>query len=674
MKDKFLGSYRNYLLLLLILLIAYLPLSSFLFALKNDAFTDNFPDKFFFSSALHSGHLPLWNPYMNFGFPIYADFGFAFYNPITWLFGIIGYNAFTFTIEVLLYIYLAGVNMYLLCKYLSFQNRVCLAVASMFMCSGFFVGNLQHINFLTATAFVPLVVKYLLSSLSNPSLKNSFYLAIAFFFVIMGGHPAIPIATVYFMLFITVSFLINHSDFILKRIGYLILAAVIFLSLSIQIIYSYLNILPFYSRGMPVAQDDLANVGTSISSLISFILPYSSTKGDAFFGTDLSMRNLYLSIVAILVIVAIKPTKKSFPFIIIGSIFFLFALGGDIKHLLYNHLPGLSYIRINGEFRMFTILCFCIAGGYNLNYLLDNLHVEVFQKHLKIVGRYFLMALVVFFLIVLGNTLTDIHLKESSFKVSISSLKEFLHNLSFKDCLLISTVIAIIFISTFLVLIKKKLFRLIPFLIILDVTINLFIYMPITGVGQKSVAFVQSIYNRSPKGIPIPSLTPLEKLDSVSTEESSLVGDWSYYNKQIGTKKITDYPSYFLSLESYFNSNNPSTINKKPYLFTKANDSKITVNSYNPQNIEITCSSSNADTLVFLQNNYKFWSATLNGKNQPISTAYNSFMAIPIQKGLNKIQFNYQDKGLLISFLISMLFFVFYTMKIFLDKRKASVN
>lgn len=198
--------------------------------------------------------------------------------------------------------------------------------------------------------------------------------------------------------------------------------------------------------------------------------------------------------------------------------------------------------------------------------------------------------------------------------------------------------------------------------------------MPITGVGQKSVAFVQSIYNRSPKGIPIPSLTPLEKLDSVSTEESSLVGDWSYYNKQIGTKKITDYPSYFLSLESYFNSNNPSTINKKPYLFTKANDSKITVNSYNPQNIEITCSSSNADTLVFLQNNYKFWSATLNGKNQPISTAYNSFMAIPIQKGLNKIQFNYQDKGLLISFLISMLFFVFYTMKIFLDKRKASVN
>ena len=233
MKDKFWDSYRNYLLLLLILLIAYLPLSSFLFALKNDAFTDNFPDKFFFSAALHSGKLPLWNPYMNFGFPIYADLGFAFYNPITWLFGIIGYNAFTFTVEVLVYLYLAGINMYLLCKYLSFENRVCLTVAAMFMCSGFFVGNLQHINFLTATAFVPLVVKYLLSSLSNPCFKNSFFLALAFFFVVVGGHPAIPIATVYFMLFIVLAFLASNAYPTIsrtKKVVYILFAALVFSS------------------------------------------------------------------------------------------------------------------------------------------------------------------------------------------------------------------------------------------------------------------------------------------------------------------------------------------------------------------------------------------------------------------------------------------------------------
>jgi hypothetical protein len=79
----------TYLLLFLFLFIAYLPLSSFLFALKNDALTTNFPNKYFFSASLHAGYLPLWNPYINFGLPLYADPGFAFWNPMTWVFGLI---------------------------------------------------------------------------------------------------------------------------------------------------------------------------------------------------------------------------------------------------------------------------------------------------------------------------------------------------------------------------------------------------------------------------------------------------------------------------------------------------------------------------------------------------------------------------------------------------------
>ena len=73
-----LASLKPYLWLLAILLLAYLPLSTCYFGMKNDAFSDNFPNKYFLSEALHSGMLPLWNPYMNFGFPVYADVGFAF--------------------------------------------------------------------------------------------------------------------------------------------------------------------------------------------------------------------------------------------------------------------------------------------------------------------------------------------------------------------------------------------------------------------------------------------------------------------------------------------------------------------------------------------------------------------------------------------------------------------
>ena len=69
---------KPYAILLLILIVAYLPVSTFYFGMKNDAFSDNFPNKFFLTEAIRSGHLPLWNPYINFGFPVYADLGFAF--------------------------------------------------------------------------------------------------------------------------------------------------------------------------------------------------------------------------------------------------------------------------------------------------------------------------------------------------------------------------------------------------------------------------------------------------------------------------------------------------------------------------------------------------------------------------------------------------------------------
>src|SRR5215475_909698 len=103
---------QSYLLVLLFLLVAYLPLSSFLFALKNDALTVNFPNKYFFSASLHSGYLPIWNPYINFGLPLYADPGFAFWNPLTWIFGLIGYSIPMLSVEILVYIWLAGIFMF----------------------------------------------------------------------------------------------------------------------------------------------------------------------------------------------------------------------------------------------------------------------------------------------------------------------------------------------------------------------------------------------------------------------------------------------------------------------------------------------------------------------------------------------------------------------------------
>src|SRR5215212_12271592 len=97
-------SVKTILAFLLIMFVAYLPVSTFQFFIKNDAFSGYFPPKFFMSESLHAGYLPLWNPYINYGIPQYGDMSSGYWSPITWLIaGTIGYNAYTFTIEVLAY-------------------------------------------------------------------------------------------------------------------------------------------------------------------------------------------------------------------------------------------------------------------------------------------------------------------------------------------------------------------------------------------------------------------------------------------------------------------------------------------------------------------------------------------------------------------------------------------
>ena len=62
----------------IITIVAFLPFTSMIFALKNDAFTGYFPPKFFMSESIHSGYFPLWNPYINYGLPQYGDMSSGF--------------------------------------------------------------------------------------------------------------------------------------------------------------------------------------------------------------------------------------------------------------------------------------------------------------------------------------------------------------------------------------------------------------------------------------------------------------------------------------------------------------------------------------------------------------------------------------------------------------------
>jgi hypothetical protein len=659
LKTNTLQKLKPYLLLALVLFIAYLPLSSFYFGMKNDAFSDNFPDKYFISQSLNAGYLPLWNPYMNFGFPIYADPGFAFWNPITWLFATIGYSVYTLTLEVLFYIFLAGAFMLRLARWLKLSAPTAFAVACMYMCSGFFTGSIQYINFITAAAFLPLLLQSFLQLLQLPCLRNSALLSLAFYGVCMSGHPALPLASAYFLCAILLSVCIGYrADKSInpkKIILFLCVSAVLFLLLALPMLYSYGSIWKLYNRNATQQSFDIINTGLGISSLISFLFPFTTTAHSELFNNDVAMRNIYFSLLGLIsLFFAFNSRKKLvYVFLITGFLMLVLSFGGTFKTGLYNYLPGLSFVRTNGEYRVFVILLFSLISGFGLENIIKNSSIFYLFKNIIKVFGIACFAVAVTLIIINKNELSNFFFSMEKDGLNVTAFKTFFESENLLIAFLLSICVSILICIPFFIP-NENLKNELATIIVIDLIINTIIYLPVTGVGTTSLKSIQTIYNNNPAGIPIPPLIPVNKIDTLDAKTTGLVGSISYYNKKIGTEKITDYPSFFSSTDLFFKSLEKNDVLSKPYLFLKSGNKNFTVNKFSPQSISITVQSTADDSLIFLQNHYTFWKANNNGKEIPIKTAYSTFMQVPVNKGINKIEFRYSDDKLIYMLIISL--------------------
>ena len=253
-------SIKTFLFFAVVLFLAYLPISSFLFFLKNDAFNGYFPPKFFMSESIHAGYLPLWNPYINFGFPQYGDMSAGYWSPVTWLVAsTVGYNAYTLTIEALLYILLGGIGVYQLTGIWKLRKNIRIIAGMAFMCCGYHVGHLQHFNWLSGAAFLPWCFWSYLLLLKAPTLKIILGNVLFFYLLFSSAHPGISIGAFYFFSAILIFYFFNNELSLsfkerIRKTGYAhIIFIVALLLLSAGMITGYADILPHFSRGEKVS-------------------------------------------------------------------------------------------------------------------------------------------------------------------------------------------------------------------------------------------------------------------------------------------------------------------------------------------------------------------------------------------------------------------------------------
>ena len=639
--------------------------------------------------SIHAGYLPLWNPYINFGIPQYGDMSSGYWSPLTWLIATVtGYNAYTFTLEVLLYILLAGLGIYKLTGVFKLHKRVRVIAAIAFMCCGFVTGHLQHFNWLSGAAFLPWCCWSYLLMLQKGSLKNIIRTVLVFYLLVASAHPGITISAFYFFIAILIFWFFKNEDITAfnTRLKQTSFSHAIFLSffilLSAGMIAGYLDILPYFVRSEKLTLASSLSNPSNLRTWISALLPLATVKADAFYNTDISMRNSYFSITLLLfLVVAIFNKKNAWQkfLLVAGLLFALLAAGGIFKTFAYHYLPFIGYVRLNGEFRIFTLLCFILAASIELDKFIRE--QKTFGGALQWI--FYLIEVILITCIIAGiyKAITG----KQSFLLNGSAiltqnslalkLKALVDALTFYDTLWMQGTIQLLILWGVKWCTRFGKWDVLQKIVVADMVIACLLNIPFTGVGKASVAQVQAVLERAPKGIPIPVLQPIKNIYSLSAAQKQLVGDWSLYNKQPGVKQAVPYPVVLKNMNAYFENNYLHPDNNflaMPFIFIAGDQpgNKLLIQNYSPNKIEVSIDASTGTKIILQQNFYPHWFYNVGDVKHQVNQAGINFMSAPVSKGHNNIVFSFEPTLVKFAMLISAAVFLIFCILMFIPASK----
>jgi hypothetical protein len=630
--------------------IAYLPVSSFLFFLKNDAFTGYFPPKFFMSESLHAGFLPLWNPYINFGIPQYGDMSSGYWSPVTWIIGsTVGYNAYSFTTELLLYILVAALGMYRLTGYYQLHPSLRFIAGLVYACSGYFTGHLQHFNWISGAALLPWCFHAYLLLLDGYSHRRILTAALVFSLLLASAHPGISIAFAYLLL----AYLIFHLrayprshrsplSALLIRHGWLL---ALILLLCAGMITGYADVLPHFVRSERLSLQEALLHPTTASSWISLLLPFSTVKNETWFVTDISMRNCYMSVLLLIFLFTGLAGKKSrLQYFLLGAavFFILLSAGGIFKTVAYRVLPLMGYVRLNGEFRIFALFCLILFSALSLQRCTQPgvLLPRSFSRVCYLLSALLLLAFAGgWYLNISSHSGIWYHLHTVLGAPGFTGkLKAAVDALSAGDTLWIQAVIQGFVLAGIQRSLPFRRWRLLRMVVTADLIAATLLNVPFTGAGQMPVSAIQHLINQSPGGIPAPSLQPLAQQVVNYPETRAIIGDWSLYSKTPGTARQVPYPIVLKNMQAFFDrdSTNRMAYLQKPFLFCTSPSAEVSIIAYSPQHITAGIKSDTACWLVLQQNVYPHWQYAADGKVEKVEIFDSSFMRVPVAAGTQR--------------------------------------
>jgi len=676
--------------LIIVLLFTYFPLILGKAVMKWDIVDINYPWNYFITESLKNGILPLWDPYSQFGFPLYGDPGTWY--PINWLILIFrNYDIIANHIIFLFHSFVAGYGMYKLSKYLIVSRKIALIAGICYMLSGFFIGNAQHIRWLITAAWLPFSIYFFIRLYKSPNVLLSVKFGIAMFLMLSGGYPAIVFSYIYVLIvvYIVYSFLLLKKNF---KIGwfkwnfYLLLSVLIFFLAGLIVIVGAFDFAPYINRGKPLPFDEeLKGVllgSLPFKALYSFFFPFAvGHQNIEFWGQDFSVLNCYCGFLTLIVISFALYKRlvdyKSGIFIVTGIFALMLAMPQifPFRYWFYKSLPLMDYFRFSSFFRLYAIFSFILAFANILKKIEKNVYIiEQLTNFLKIV---FVIVLIyqIFLYFKLDKGLLIWIKRDFSFFREVAGIKA---------RTFIQGMILLLLLLLLIYALKKfpdKIISIVLFFVSLDMFQSAYLNLYDTVVYKSRASVINSYCNNFGAGFPLPSGFVLNEFSEKNLQKSTF---FFYRNtgelfKHVSPDAFSPYcllnldsvsktkmVDIFLLQKMAFIINNTKNIDEIDSIFIVKNE-KIVFKKFTPLYIELEIDSAkNGQTLVMSQSIYPYWNAYVNNFSIKIDTICHNFIGIPLKNGKNNVKLIFEAKKIKIAFWISLITWLIVTIYLFI--------
>jgi hypothetical protein len=667
------GNLLSILLISLVPVIAFHQVSFFEYCMKWDMMNYFLPTRYFMSECFSNHIWPWWCPYINLGYPNYADpQSGLWYLPDVVIALTVGYNVYVAQAEFVLHLIVAGIGMFMLLRTCGTGKPAATVVAAVFPLCGFFIGHATHPTLVVSMAWMPYVFNYFLLALSQRTYYRFIQVAITLALCLTGGYIPFAIITVYALVFIFVYYLYNNY----KEPGYVVhvfsgglLSVVIFAALCLPYFYSVVQSLPYIERsaGLDIAK---ANVNSfSPQSFISLLFPFAASASSSFFDVDMTMRNVYagLFLFPLLTLAIIYGRRKNNIILLSAGVFCMAAAMGKylpVRELLYHTLPFMNMFRYPSIFRAFTLICFLLvaADGLSVLYRADKF---INTKSVLIWG------LLIEGVIVLAFTIAA--LRKGQFNMPggewVTDVTALNKNGQIYQHVALQGIVQALFIVTGIlvsIVTKERMLAVaVSALWITDMFAATQMSLPGTVISTVRTADFVQAFKKLPVGFPNPGNTRIIQYNMYGGE----VLDPVVFNGSILRKEpCADgfNPFCLKSTTEFLESQQAPQVLNNPLAFLWCSTDSQKLNFYNteviynrdkemaadsasvvsfkPGEIEIKTNTKRDAILTVLQAHYPGWKANIDGVNVPVLQTNAALMSVAVTQGIHNVVFNHEPR------------------------------